>query len=192
MRVLLGITGSVATVLTAKLIMELINAGHEVKVVATNPALYFLEEDTLDLESFTINLTDQKVELYIDKFEWPAGGYHKHAPVRHIEFKDWADILLIAPLSANTLAKMANGLADNFLSCIVRAWPLNKPLVIAPAMNTDMYNNPITSQHLKALHVRYEKFTIVQPVEKMLACGYVGVGGMADIKDIVSKIPIIE
>src|SRR4029077_4602845 len=72
-------------------------------------------------------------------------------PVPHIAFRQWADLLIVAPLDANTLAKFALGLADNFLSCLVRAWDFSKPVVLAPAMNTLMWQSPVTLRHLRQL-----------------------------------------
>ncbi|KAG2440398.1 hypothetical protein HYH02_010286 [Chlamydomonas schloesseri] len=72
-------------------------------------------------------------------------------PVLHIELRRWADVLVVAPLSANSLAKMANGMADNLLTCVVRAWDFAKPLLVAPAMNTAMWASPFTARHLDTL-----------------------------------------
>jgi phosphopantothenoylcysteine decarboxylase len=98
---------------------------------------------------------------------------------------------LIAPLSANTLAKMAHGICDNFLCCIARAWPKEKPVVLAPAMNTEMWIDPITDEHFVALRKRFHKLTVVEPESKLLACGDTGVGAMARIECIVEAIEII-
>jgi phosphopantothenoylcysteine decarboxylase len=122
MNIVLGITGSVAAVLTEKLCGGLLSAKHAAKIVATNPSLHFLPPDTGD--HLTLAGTGEEctaVELYRDNDEWPVGGYHQNDPVRHIEIRTWADLLLIAPFSANALAKMAHGLCDNFLCCIARA-----------------------------------------------------------------------
>src|SRR5207244_10305246 len=71
--------------------------------------------------------------------------------VPHIELRKWADLLCIAPLDANTLAKLANGLADNCLTCVWRAWELARPVVLAPAMNTLMWDHPLTRRHLRQI-----------------------------------------
>ena len=107
-------------------------------------------------------------------------------PVLHIELRKWADVLLIAPLDANTLAKLAHGLCDNLLTCIVRAWDGRKPLIVAPAMNTLMYEHPFTQQHLNIL--RHLQYTVVDPVSKPLACGDVGVGAMAAVDALVDAV----
>jgi len=188
MKIILGITGSVATVLTPKLSAALLAAEHDIKIVATDPALYFLKTPPFYPEKLILECANQEIEVFVDKSEWPSGGYHKNDPVRHIEFRDWADILLIAPLSANTLAKIALGLADNFLSCIARAWPKEKPLIIAPAMNTEMWLDPITAEQIQALQKRFQIVKLVEPISKQLACGDIGAGAMADINTIIKTI----
>jgi phosphopantothenoylcysteine decarboxylase len=174
---ILGITGSVATTLTPKLYNGLITSGYNVKIVATTPALYFLPPNF-------------QIKIYKDKDEWPQNGYHKNDPVEHIEFRTWADILLIAPITANTLAKIANGICDNFLTCIIRAWPTHKPLVLAPAMNTEMWTNTLTQHHINTIFKHYPKTSIISPVTKTLACGDTGIGAMANINDIINSFPL--
>jgi phosphopantothenoylcysteine decarboxylase len=107
--------------------------------------------------------------------------------VVHIDLREWADILLIAPLTANTLAKMANGFCDNLLTCIVRAWNTKKPMMIAPAMNTKMWENKFTAKHLEAIKDTYG-VRIIEPVIKRLACDEVGIGAMEEIGKIVEQV----
>lgn len=168
MKVLLGVTGSVAAKLTPALINYL-KTDHEVRVVATEPSLYFW--DPLGVGA----------SVHRDKDEYPAECYVPHSEILHIELRNWADVLLIAPLSADTLAKMANGLADNLLTCVVRAWDRQKPLLVAPAMNTHMFEHPATDEHLATLNRWYPRFKVIPPVEKRLACGDTGIGAMADL-----------
>ncbi|KNC79766.1 hypothetical protein, variant, partial [Sphaeroforma arctica JP610] len=89
-------------------------------------------------------------------------------PVLHIELRRWADIAIIAPLDANTMAKLANGICDNLVTCTLRAWDVHKPVLVAPAMNTHMWTHPITSVHLDVL--RSLHYHIIPPVAKKLAC----------------------
>src|SRR5437899_3457929 len=142
--VLLGVTGSVAAVRTPALFAALARAGHAVRVVATGASLYFF--DPAD-----VGPADAKV-VTVDADEWPgrdAGRrYQRDDPVLHIELRRWAEVLLIAPLDANTLAKLANGLADNCLTCVWRAWDQTRPVLLAPAMNTLMWEHPLTGRHL--------------------------------------------
>jgi phosphopantothenoylcysteine decarboxylase len=190
MKIILGLTGSVAGILTPKMVGALIDAGHEVQIVSTTPGLYFLPEgvgDELEAE-FSDKRSGVKVPLFRDKDEWPIGGYHKKDPVRHIDFREWADMLLIAPLTANTLTKLAIGICDNFLTCIAYAWIKSKPLIIAPAMNTEMWFNPMTKKHLDNLPNIFQKLCIVNPIEAKLACGGTGYGPMARIETIVEAV----
>src|SRR5207302_2037596 len=93
--------------------------------------------------------------VILDEDEWPGSKrgqhYRRDDPVLHIELRRWADVLLIAPLDANTLAKLANGLADNCLTCVWRAWDLARPVLLAPAMNTLMWEHRLTTRHLRQL-----------------------------------------
>jgi len=175
--VLLGVTGSVAAIYTPELFCDLGAAGHEVKVAATAASLYFF--DPAQLAPLDSGLRNPQVVI-LDADEWPRDRYHRRDPVLHIELRRWADLLLIAPLDANTLAKLALGLADNTLTCIYRAWDRNRPVVLAPAMNTLMWEHPATSRHLR--HVAEDlggRLHVVLPVDRQLACDDVGMGAMA-------------
>ena len=193
--VILGMTGSVASIKAGELIMRLAYlAGPRItslKVVATKAAKHFFnwEEVKKDLSSPSVS-----IEFHSDEEEW-RDWKKVGDPVLHIELRRWADILVIAPCSANTLAKLANGLCDDLLSCIVRAWDFkdpNKRLIIAPAMNTMMWESPFTQKHLETLVELgggtmddQKRVQIIGPVEKTLACGDVGNGAMASPEDIV-------
>src|SRR5262249_44727762 len=123
--VLLGVTGSVAAVRTPPLYEQLKQADHRVKVVATQAALYFFDPAALDpLPRERPERNPEVVQL--DEDEWPGRltgrRYQREDPVLHIELRRWADLFLLAPLDANTLAKLAHGLADNCLTCVWRAW----------------------------------------------------------------------
>src|SRR5437667_6836520 len=114
--VLLGVTGSVAAVYTPLLFNDLRQAGHDVKAVVTRAARYCF--DTKEVERAG---GAEAPVLFLDENEWPGERYQRGDAVLHIELRRWAEILLIAPLDANTLAKLACGLADNCLTCIWRA-----------------------------------------------------------------------
>jgi phosphopantothenoylcysteine decarboxylase len=206
--ILLGVTGSVAAVKTPELVAALRQRGHAVKVVATTASLYFFDPVALDPTRAVRNPD----VVTIDEDEWPGRDdgrrYERGDLVRHIELRRWADLFLVAPLDANTLAKFANGLSDNCLTCVWRAWDPARPVVLAPAMNTFMWDHPLTRRHLRALaadhgagHVpghldddatikqindRSRTFRIVGPQVKELACGDIGAGGMADVADLVA------
>ncbi len=171
MNILLGVTGSVAAVLTPKLIIELEKFG-EVRVIFTQSTYHFI--DGLDIKS-----------LYSDKNEWET--FKKVGdPILHIELRKWADVFVIAPCTVNTIAKLSNGLCDNLLTNVAAAWDYSKPLFIAPACNTYMWHNLITKRNMDVL--RGIGARIISPVEKTLACGDTGVGAMGDIVTISTYI----
>ena len=177
MNVLLGLTGSVASSVAPKLVQALQASGHEVQVVATQASFYFFHEQNLG-----------GVRVWRDKDEWPAMGYRKGQPIPHIDLGKWADVFLVAPLSANTLGKFSNGLCDNLLTCVFRAWDCRKRIIVAPAMNTNMWNHPLTLMQLKRLTEVVDRLTLVEPVVKTLACGDTGIGAMADVDTIIGTI----
>lgn len=198
--VLLGATGSVAAVRVPALAAALAADGHDVKVVATDAATYFFDP------------ADPAVagRLYRDADEWPGERYARGDAVLHVELRKWADLFLLAPLDANTLAKLAVGLCDNCLTCVWRAWDFARPVVLAPAMNTLMWDHPFTRRHLRSLaadfgagHIpahlddlpliaqindRSRMLRVVPPVVKQLACGDVGAGAMAEVAEVAAAV----
>lgn len=198
MNVLLGATGSVAAIRVPELVSALQAAGHGVRIVATDAATYFF--DTLPLRTI----------LTLDADEWPGERYQRGDAVRHIDLRKWAEVFVIAPLDANTLAKLAAGISDNALTCIWRAWDPAKPVVLAPAMNTLMWRHPFTRRHLRAVAADFgvtkladnldedaiipiinqhgARLKIAAPIAKTLACGDDGMGAMADLPTILGMI----
>jgi phosphopantothenoylcysteine decarboxylase len=119
--------------------------------------------------------------------EWKVLG----DPVMHIRLRSWADLLLVAPLSAHSLAKFRHGLCDDALSSVVRAWNFHKPIILAPAMNTAMWDHPLTREQLEAIQKfspQPETVTVVDPTVKTLACGDVGKGALAPVDDIIAQV----
>ncbi|KAK6535223.1 hypothetical protein TWF694_001691 [Orbilia ellipsospora] len=106
-------------------------------------------------------------------------------PILHIELRRWADILLVAPLSANSLAKVVNGFSDNLLLSVIRAWDTSKPIAVAPAMNTMMWEHPISKTQINVLENEWKWFRVLRPVEKTLACGDSGSGAMKEWSELV-------
>ncbi len=174
MNILLGLTGSVATTISAKLIDELKKFG-DVKVVCTDSSVNF---------KTSLNMKNPLTPWFTDDYEWKT--YYNKDTVFHIDIRKWADVFVIAPLSANTLGKISNGICDNLLTCVAQAWDFSKPIVIAPAMNTHMFTNPTTQKNLKTLTDM--GYVVVPPIRKVLACGDDGIGAMAHINDIVKTV----
>ncbi|XP_068814153.1 phosphopantothenoylcysteine decarboxylase isoform X2 [Struthio camelus] len=128
-----------------------------------------------------------KLPLLISQLlEIPGLWKGRSDPVLHIDLRRWADLMLVAPLDANTLAKIANGICDNLLTCVIRAWDLSKPLLFCPAMNTAMWEHPITAQQVEQL--KGFGYTEIPCVVKKLVCGDEGRGAMAEVWTIVEKV----
>ena len=180
MNILLCVTGSVAASVTEKVVEALKEVG-EVKVAATTNATKFMNLVEIDL-GFSRHAFVGGTKIIEDRDELNNWDYREE--VLHIDLKNWADVIVVAPLSANTLAKLAVGMCDNLVTSIIRAYPVNKPIVIAPAMNTNMWNHPATHDGLDIIENRYTNISVAWPVKKVLACGDEGIGAMADAKTI--------
>lgn len=167
MNILLGVSGSIAAKLTKKLRDELKNHGHDIQTVVTENAKQFVEF--------------REIFYYGDSSEWNI--YHDRNRVHHIDLTKWADLFLIAPATANTISKLKYKLADNLLTNCALAWDYEKPFLVAPAMNTQMWKNIGESNCLVGTEIK-----IIEPQEKTLFCGDTGVGAMADISDIVGVV----
>ena len=173
--VLVACSGSVATIKIPE-ITSLLSRTCNVRLVTTASAQHF----------FSVQEIAKDVHVYTDDDEWVAWK-NIGDPVVHIELRKWADVMLVAPASANTLAKIANGLSDNLLTCVVRAWEFSKPLIICPAMNTFMWDNPFTARHLDTIKSLSPTVEVIDPVVKTLACGDTGQGALAAVPDIVAR-----
>ena len=168
--IVLGVTGSIAAYKMANVASMLVKRGCEVHVVMTKNATNFI--NPIAFESLTN--TKCLVETFDRNFQ-----FH----VAHVSLTDKADAMLIAPASANIIGKIANGIADDMLSTTVMA--CNKPVIISPAMNTKMYNNPILQDNLDKL--RRFGYEIVEPANGHLACGTSGAGKMPSEEVLVSN-----
>ena len=169
--ILLGITGGIAAYKCPDLVRHLKKAGAQVHVVLTDSASHFVTPMTLQAVSgnrVSNDLFDPSAELSMS----------------HIELAKWADLVLIAPATANIIAKMANGIADDLLSTLCLATPA--PIVIAPAMNQQMYKAAATQHNLSVLKSR--NTLILGPDSGFQACGDVGPGRMLEPQTIVEKI----
>ena len=165
--ILVGVTASIAIYKTLELIRLYIKAGANVKVIMTPSSQKFITPLTFETIS-------QNEVLYEDSESW-AGGINNH-----ISIGKWAHLFVLAPVTANTINKLSNGIADNLLLQTALAYP--KVKLLSPAANTNMILNPLTQASLKMLKLC--NFTLVEPIEKELACKDIGVGAMANIEDI--------
>ncbi len=173
--IILGVTGGIAAYKSAHLIRELGKTGAEVQVVMTRAATEFITPLTLSVLS--------RREVIIEMFP-PAPDQPTTQWTKHIELALWADAMLIAPASANTIAKIAHGLADNFLTTLALA--LRCPLVIAPTMDVDMYRNDVTRQNVALLRER--GCVIIEPESGELASGLSGPGRLPEIDVVVQSL----
>lgn len=166
MNILILVTGSISAYKAVDIANALRYKEHNVKVVCSKAALQFIPK---------LTFTGQRFECYTDEDEWNCSV----SGVLHINLAKWADLLLVAPATSNTIGKFVNGITDNLVLSIMRAY--SKTIYIAPAMNTQMYNNSeVFLDKLKCFN------TIVIPTqEKLLACGDYGLGGLADKNEII-------
>lgn len=170
-KILIGISGGIAAYKTPLLIRELIKKNCQVRVVTTKNALEFVTLKTLQ--------TVSQHKVYVDMF-----SKDEEYSTEHISLTDWADCFIVAPATANIISKMANGLADCALSTSLLAF--NKDLFVAPAMNSKMYNNPITQENIRKIELIGAN--IISPTTGNLACGYDGEGRMEEPSEIVKKL----
>jgi len=170
-RILLGISGGIAAYKTCELVRQLVRRQHEVRVVLTENAQRFVSRDALT----ALSGHPARSELFDPEAE---------AAISHIELADWAEALLIAPATAQTLARLAHGLADDLLSTLALA--TRAPLVLAPAMNVHMYRHPATQHNLDVLQKRGAM--LLGPASGELACGWVGEGRLIELEQIVAGV----
>lgn len=174
-KVIIGCSGSVAAIKVPGLAHLLVSANISVAVVATTHSLKFFNPRDLP----------EGVPIFTDESEWEI--WQKMSdPVLHIELRRWADVMVVAPMDANSLAKAACGLCDNLLMCVMRAWDNCKPLLFCPAMNTCMWGHPVTSSQIDIL--KSWGYQEIPCIKKKLACGDEGFGAMAEIETILEAV----
>ena len=169
--IVLGVSGSIAAHKAVDLASQLSKEGHRVDVVLTRDAQEFVKS----LPFRTLTRRPVVTSLY-DEDE---------TGVTHIRFADNADLMLIAPATANTIAKLANGLADDALGCVALALNPGVPVLVAPAMNGKMWQHPATQTNVQMLRERGVEF--IGPDEGMLSCGYEGVSRLWPVEGITDR-----
>ena len=170
-RVLLGVTGSIAAFKAAELVRLLQQEGREVRVVMTRGGTEFITPLTFK----TLTRHEVGIDMFAEHLDWHP---------EHISLADWADLMVMAPCTANVLAKLAHGIADDLLTCTALA--VTEPLIIAPAMNDRMWDHAATQANVATLRERGN--TLVEVGSGDLACGYQGRGRMAALEDIMQAI----
>ncbi len=165
-KILLGVTGSIAVYKSLELVRLFVKAGADVRVIMSESAKRFVTP--LSFETLTSNqVLDDTTESWVSDYN-------------HIQMGEWADIFLIAPATANTIAKLANAIADNILLQTALAYPNKK--IIAPSANTNMIKNPITQANMKMLKIA--NYEVIDTQTKELACKVTGDGAMAEPQEI--------
>ncbi|WP_105129193.1 phosphopantothenoylcysteine decarboxylase [Streptococcus suis] len=172
----LAVSGSISAYKAADLTSQLTKLGHQVTVLMTQSATQFITPLTLQSLSKNLVHTDVMIE------ENPT-------LIKHIDIAKETDVFLVAPASANTIAKLANGMADNIITATALALPIGTKKLLSPAMNTNMYLNPATQKNLNTL--KEYGFDEIKPREALLACGDFGTGALAEIEIILEKVSSI-
>ena len=171
MYIVLGVTGSISAYKAADIANQLHKDGHDVHVVMTEGGCQFITPLTMQ------TLSKNKVHV---------GEFEEYDPtiVKHIDLAGNADVVLIAPATANIIGKIACGIADDLLTAVTMAAANQAQVIIAPAMNTNMYENPIVQENIEKLKGLGYKF--IEPKDSHLACGTTGKGALADVDDIIA------
>ncbi len=172
-RIILGVTGGIAAYKAAFLLREFQQAGGDVRVIMTPAATRFVGIETFS----SLSKHAVAVEIFSDN------SNENDSWTRHINWAEWADLFIIAPCTANSLAKIANGMADNMLTATVLA--ARCPVLICPTMDGEMYSAPAVKENLK--QINSHGYHILEPKEGYLASGLEGRGRLPDIKDIIKK-----
>lgn len=170
-KILLGVTGSIAAYKACELIRLFVKNGDEVTVVMTQAATEFVTPLTFQ----TLSRNPVFVEQFAPPVSWKP---------EHISLAEAADLIVVAPATANTIAKMRYGIADNLLTATLLA--TRAPVAVAPAMNTGMWESPVTQENIAALRAR--GVTVIEPGDGELACGVKGKGRMMEPEKIFAAI----
>ena len=173
-RILVGISGGIAAYKIPELIRLLVKAGAEVRVATTPNALNFVTETTLQ--------TVSGHSVYSDVF----AAINAHA-TEHISLPEWCDAMIVAPATANVLAKTAAGIADDALTTTICSCVARKPIVFAPAMNDKMWENPATQQAIMTIR-SWQNVRVIDPCEGLLACGTSGKGRMPEPEELLEAV----
>jgi len=169
--ILLGVSGGIAVYKAVALVSKLTQAGFNVKVIMTESAMKFVTP--LSFQAMSKN------DVYIDTFD-----EKDPSAIAHIDLADWADLVIVAPATANIIGKLANGIADDMLTTTLLA--ATCPVWIAPAMNVHMYDHPAVKRNIAQLIE--DGYGFIEPSEGYLACGYVGKGRLEEPEKITELV----
>lgn len=175
--ILVGVCAGIASYKTCTLVRLLKKDGFSVRIIMTESAVKFVTPLVFS------NLSQNSV--YLDMFKLPDKEF-----TQHIDLAAWADLVILAPLTANTLSKIAAGICDNLLTTVICALPQTTPLVLAPAMNQEMWKNPIIQDNISKLK-KIKKYHVFNPKKGELACGVCGEGKMVEPEEILAQVKTI-
>jgi phosphopantothenoylcysteine decarboxylase/phosphopantothenate--cysteine ligase len=182
MNILLGISGSIASYKSYDVARQLVKNGHAVKVILTTGALEFIKPETfryIGVEAF-----------YLPTDDFVPSHLSSTSTVLHIELVKWADKLIIAPASANTISRLATGITNDLLTSVFLAFG-KKPVLMFPAMNTEMWQNPRIQEHKNKLET-LPQVGVINPVSGLLACGDIGSGKFPEVNSVVDLIETLN
>ncbi|MEG0380256.1 MAG: bifunctional phosphopantothenoylcysteine decarboxylase/phosphopantothenate--cysteine ligase CoaBC, partial [Kurthia sp.] len=168
-KILLCVTGGIAVYKAVALVSKLTQAGATVKVILSESAMEFVQPLSFQVMS--------KNDVYFDTFDEKDSSV-----IAHIDLADWADLIIVAPATANSIGKLANGIADNMITTTLLA--ATAPVWIAPAMNVHMYDHPAVIRNINQLAA--DGYQFIEPSEGYLACGYVGKGRLEEPEKITA------
>ncbi|MFA7677285.1 MAG: flavoprotein [Candidatus Omnitrophota bacterium] len=171
--IIVGVSGGIAAYKTCELVRLLVKESFSVKVVMTENATKFI--GPLVFKELSMN------PVYYDMFA-PA----KDMLIEHVSLAQWADLCVVAPCSANTLSKISSGICDNLLTTLICALKQKTKVLLVPAMNECMWQNPLIQENVKKLK-SFKKYILMNPAEGELACGICGQGRMPEPENILSK-----
>ena len=174
MNIILGITGSISAYKTPWLVRDLRRAGHDVRVVMTPSAREFVAPLALEATSLHPVIIDPYDASIQDRGSW------------HVHLARWADVMLIAPCSATTLARLANAMCDTALMTVACSLPVGTPLIVAPAMDTDMWDHPATRRNVD--RIAHDGAIIIPPTSGPLASGLSGAGRLPEIDTLIDAV----
>lgn len=169
--ILLGVSGGIAVYKAVALVSKLTQASFNVKVIMTESAMKFVTPLSFQVMS--------KNDVYFDTFDEKDSS-----SIAHIDLADWADLVIVAPATANIIGKLANGIADDMLTTTLLA--TKSPVWIAPAMNVNMYDHPAVRRNIDQL--AKDGCSFIEPSEGYLACGYVGKGRLEEPEKITELV----
>jgi phosphopantothenoylcysteine decarboxylase/phosphopantothenate--cysteine ligase len=170
MRILIGVTGGIAVYKVLGVIRQLESEGHEIRVIMTPAAAKFIQP--ILFKTLCHN------EVYVDDFDYSR-------PIAHVDLADWSDVFAVVPATGNTIAKIANGIADNLLTSAALAATSRR--IVFPSMNVHMYENPATQANIRALSEKLG-YEVIEPDSGNLACGYTGKGRLVNEETIAAVI----